>query len=67
MSGPGKWETHRRLISSTEPGKTLMVPQVIQYVKYQKASGLQLPERIEFMEQHPIDGTGKIDKLALKA
>ena len=50
-----------------EPGKTLTAPQVIQYVKDQKASVLQLPERIEFMENIPLTATGKIDKLALKA
>ncbi len=57
----------RCLISKQEPGKTLTAPQVIQYVKDQKASVLLTPERIEFMDSIPLTATGKIDKLALKA
>jgi 2,3-dihydroxybenzoate-AMP ligase/mycobactin salicyl-AMP ligase len=40
---------------------------VITYLKERKASVLQLPERIEFMDALPLTAANKLDKNALKA
>jgi non-ribosomal peptide synthetase component E (peptide arylation enzyme) len=39
---------------------------VIGFLKGQKASVLQLPERIEFIDAMPYTGTQKLDKRALR-
>lgn len=47
-------------------GKTLTFDSIISYLKGRKASVLQLPERIEFMNDFPYTKAGKIDKMALR-
>jgi 2,3-dihydroxybenzoate-AMP ligase len=47
------------------PGARLGFDDVILYLKGRKASVLQLPERIEFMEALPLTAAGKLDKKAL--
>ncbi|MFC1580726.1 AMP-binding protein [Thermodesulfobacteriota bacterium] len=50
-----------------KPGAELTFDHVISFLRGQKASVLQLPERIEFMEDLPYTKAEKIDKNALKA
>ncbi len=47
------------------PGAELDFDAVIAFLKDNKASVLQLPERIEFMEKIPLTQTGKLNKRAL--
>ena len=47
------------------PGVELDFNAVITFLKDNKASVLQLPERIEFMDKIPLTPTGKLDKRAL--
>jgi 2,3-dihydroxybenzoate-AMP ligase/mycobactin salicyl-AMP ligase len=47
------------------PGAELSFDQVISFLKSQKASVLQLPERIEFIAEMPYTGAHKLDKNAL--
>lgn len=49
-----------------EEGVTLTFDQIIGYLKDQKASVLQFPERIEFIPEMPLTPTGKINKRALR-
>jgi len=48
-------------------GTTLSFEDIIIFLKAQKASVLQLPERIEFISQMPYTGAEKIDKKSLRA
>jgi non-ribosomal peptide synthetase component E (peptide arylation enzyme) len=50
-----------------KPGAELSFDHIISFLKDQKASVLQLPERIEFMKDLPYTKAEKIDKNALKA
>jgi non-ribosomal peptide synthetase component E (peptide arylation enzyme) len=47
------------------PGVELDFNAIIVFLKDNKASVLQLPERIEFMDKIPLTPTGKLDKRAL--
>lgn len=47
------------------PGAKLNFDAIIAFLKDNKASVLQLPERIEFMSQIPLTKTGKLDKKVL--
>jgi non-ribosomal peptide synthetase component E (peptide arylation enzyme) len=49
-----------------EAGANLDFEGIIDYLKGRKASVLQLPERIEFMETLPLTAANKLDKKALK-
>jgi non-ribosomal peptide synthetase component E (peptide arylation enzyme) len=49
-----------------KPGADLTFDQIIGYLKDKKASVLQLPERIEFVDNMPLTHTGKLNKRALK-
>jgi non-ribosomal peptide synthetase component E (peptide arylation enzyme) len=49
-----------------KPGATLTFEKIIAYLKAQKASVLQLPERIEFIEAMPFTKAEKVDKKFLK-
>ncbi len=48
------------------PGAKLTFDQIIAFLKDRKASVLQLPERMEFIDAMPFTKAEKIDKLALK-
>ncbi|RJR35102.1 MAG: hypothetical protein C4576_25430 [Desulfobacteraceae bacterium] len=50
----------------TKPDARMSFDDVIGFLKGQKASVLQLPERIEFIEEMPYTGTQKLDKRALR-
>ena len=50
----------------TKPDVTLTFEEIISFLRDQKASVLQLPERIEFLESLPLTKAEKIDKRALK-
>jgi len=47
-------------------GAKLSFEKIIAYLKGRKASVLQLPERIEFIESMPVTKAEKIDKKALR-
>jgi non-ribosomal peptide synthetase component E (peptide arylation enzyme) len=47
------------------PGVELDFNTIIAFLKDNKVSVLQLPERIEFMDKIPLTPTGKLDKRAL--
>ena len=47
------------------PGARLGFDKIITFLKANKASVLQFPERIEFIESMPLTRTGKLDKRAL--
>ena len=49
------------------PGAELDFDTIINFLKDQQASVLQLPERIEFTEAMPLTKTGKMDKRTLVA
>jgi 2,3-dihydroxybenzoate-AMP ligase/mycobactin salicyl-AMP ligase len=49
-----------------KPGATLTFEKIIAYLKAQKASVLQLPERIEFIETMPFTKAEKVDKKFLR-
>jgi len=49
-----------------KPQKVLDFEEVISFLKVKKASVLQFPEHMEFVEQMPLTKAGKIDKRALK-
>jgi non-ribosomal peptide synthetase component E (peptide arylation enzyme) len=48
------------------PGANLTFEKVISYLRERKASVLQLPERIEFVEAMPLTRAEKVDKIRLK-
>jgi non-ribosomal peptide synthetase component E (peptide arylation enzyme) len=48
-------------------GAQLSFETIIAFLKDQKASVLQLPERIEFIEAMPYTGAQKLDKRSLRA
>ena len=48
-------------------GAQLAFAEIISFLKGQKASVLQLPERIEFIDAMPYTGVQKMDKKALRA
>ncbi|MFC1533782.1 AMP-binding protein [Thermodesulfobacteriota bacterium] len=48
-----------------KPGANLNFEDIISYLKGQKASVLQLPERVEFIDDLPLTKAKKIDKSAL--
>jgi len=48
-----------------QPGVDLDFDAVIAFLKHNKASVLQLPERIEFMDSLPLTPTGKLNKKVL--
>lgn len=47
-------------------GTTVCFEDIISFLKEQKASVLQLPERIEFIDNMPYTGAEKVDKKALR-
>ena len=47
------------------PGVNLDFQAIIAFLKSRQVSVLQLPERIEFVEEIPLTKTGKMDKQAL--
>lgn len=47
------------------PGSDLTFEKIIAFLKDRKASVLQLPERIEFIDAMPLTQTGKLNKRAL--
>jgi 2,3-dihydroxybenzoate-AMP ligase/mycobactin salicyl-AMP ligase len=47
------------------PGAELDFEKIISFLKHQGASVLQLPERIEFIDELPYTKAEKIDKQAL--
>ena len=49
-----------------KPGATLNFNKVISFLKDKKASVLQLPERIEFVDAMPFTKAEKVDKAALR-
>jgi len=49
-----------------KPGANLTFEKIINYLKAQKASVLQLPERIEFIEAMPFTKAEKVDKKFLR-
>ena len=52
-------------MSSAGPEAGLSFDAIIAYLKEQKASVLQLPERIEFIATLPLTKVEKVDKMAL--
>jgi non-ribosomal peptide synthetase component E (peptide arylation enzyme) len=50
----------------TRAKTTLSFDDVITFLKEQKASVLQLPERIEFVDKMPMTATEKLNKQALR-
>jgi non-ribosomal peptide synthetase component E (peptide arylation enzyme) len=57
-----------RVCAYVEPraNKSLTFDDIIDYLKAQKASVLQLPERIEFIEKMPMTATQKLNKKVLR-
>ena len=51
----------------SKPGAELTFEHIIAFLRAEKASVLQLPERIEFVDQIPYTGAQKIDKKSLRA
>jgi non-ribosomal peptide synthetase component E (peptide arylation enzyme) len=49
-----------------KPGASLSFEKIIAYLKEKKASVLQLPERIEFIETMPFTKAEKVDKKLLR-
>jgi len=49
-----------------KPGATLTFEKIIAHLKAKKASVLQLPERIEFIEAMPFTKAEKVDKKFLR-
>lgn len=49
-----------------KPGAALTFEKVIAYLRERNASVLQLPERIEFLEEMPLTRTQKVDKKILR-
>jgi 2,3-dihydroxybenzoate-AMP ligase/mycobactin salicyl-AMP ligase len=49
-----------------KPGAQLTFEEIINFLKEKKASVLQLPERIEFIQDMPLTAAEKIDKKALQ-
>ena len=49
----------------SKPGAKIDFEAVIAFLKSEKASVLQLPERIEFADGLPLTQAGKVDKKAL--
>jgi non-ribosomal peptide synthetase component E (peptide arylation enzyme) len=47
-------------------GASLTFEALISHLRGQGASVLQLPERVEFIEDIPLTKVGKVDKRALK-
>ncbi len=50
----------------TKKGSQLNFDEIISFLKIQKASVLELPERIEFVEEMPYTGAQKLNKKALR-
>jgi non-ribosomal peptide synthetase component E (peptide arylation enzyme) len=50
----------------TLPDEDLDFETIITFLKSQKVSVLQLPERIEFVKEIPTTKAGKLDKQAMK-
>jgi non-ribosomal peptide synthetase component E (peptide arylation enzyme) len=65
MSDPSMEE---RICAYIQPksGVHLTFAEIISFLKEQKASVLQLPERIEFIAAMPYAGVQKMDKKALR-
>ena len=61
-------EMGERICAYIQPadGITLTFEQIIGYLKDQKASVLQFPERIEFIAEMPFTPAGKINKRAIR-
>jgi acyl-CoA synthetase (AMP-forming)/AMP-acid ligase II len=49
-----------------KPGAKLSFNEIISFLKDRKASVLQLPERIEFLDAMPFTKAEKVDKTALR-
>ena len=49
-----------------KPGKRPMLPEIVSFLKDRGASVLQLPERVELVDQLPMTKVGKVDKKALR-
>lgn len=49
-----------------KPGEHLVFEEIISFLKGKGASVLQLPERIEFLEELPMTKVGKVDKKTLR-
>lgn len=47
-------------------GETITFDEIIAHLKEKKASVLQFPERIEFVDSMPLTAANKIDKRALR-
>lgn len=50
----------------TKPGVRLSFEEIISYLKSKNASVLQLPERVEFIDELPLTKARKLDKRALE-
>ena len=56
-----------RIHGTATSGADLTFEHIIAFLRAEKASVLQLPERIEFVDQIPYTGAQKIDKKSLRA
>ena len=49
-----------------KPGKKPTLQEIVAFLKGRGASVLQLPERVEFVDELPMTKVGKVDKKALR-
>jgi 2,3-dihydroxybenzoate-AMP ligase len=50
----------------TKPGVEVTLEKIVSFLKSKGASTLQLPERIEVIEELPMTKVGKVDKKKLR-
>jgi non-ribosomal peptide synthetase component E (peptide arylation enzyme) len=51
---------------TAKPGAKVTLEEIVSYLKAKGASVLQLPERIELIDEIPITKVGKVDKKLLR-
>ena len=66
MPDPVMGERVCAYIEARQPGAGLTFDKIISFLKTQKASVMQLPERIEFIDKMPLTAAQKLDKKALR-
>ena len=66
MPDPVMGERVCAYIEARKPGAGLTFDKIISFLKTQKASVMQLPERIEFIDKMPLTAAQKLDKKALR-
>jgi fatty-acyl-CoA synthase len=60
-----KWQERPMLIATRMPGSQISGKEIIDYLR-QKVASWWLPDAVEFLDELPHTGTGKIYKLKLR-